>query len=104
MSGKSAGRKLVAIYPGSFDPLTNGHLDVISRGSRLADKFVVTVFNNSQKQPIFSVAERVSMIREAALAFENVEVDAFDGLLVNYATRRGANAILLGIWAKRSIL
>ncbi len=94
-----AGRKLRAVYPGSFDPLTNGHLDVISRGSRLADELVVAVLNNSQKQPLFSVAERVGMIREDTLQFDNVEVDSFDGLLVNYLARRGANVILRGIRA-----
>jgi len=99
MSGTSAKGRLVAVYPGSFDPLTNGHLDVISRGSRLADELIVAVLNNSQKQPIFSVAERVAMLREATSGFDHVEVDAFDGLLVHYAERRGANVILRGIRA-----
>ena len=99
MPGTSANRPLVAVYPGSFDPLTNGHLDVISRGSRIADQLIVAVLNNSLKSPIFSVSERVAMIHEATGGFDNVEVDAFDGLLVHYTARRGANVILRGIRA-----
>jgi pantetheine-phosphate adenylyltransferase len=92
-------RRLIAIYPGSFDPPTNGHLDLIARGSRLADQLIVAVLNNSQKTPLFSVEERMQMIRETSAQFANVEVDSFDGLLVDYASRRGANAILRGIRA-----
>ena len=90
---------LVGIYPGSFDPLTNGHLDLIARGSRLVDRLIVAILNNTQKQPLFSVQERSEMIREATRKWENVEVDFFDGLLVDYAGRRGAHAILRGIRA-----
>src|SRR3954451_2073895 len=86
--------RLVAIYPGSFDPLTNGHLDLISRGSRLFDQLVVSILNNTQKQPLFELEERVQTIREATAKLSNVEVDSFQGLLVDYASRRGANAIL----------
>ncbi len=90
--------RLIAIYPGSFDPLTNGHLDLISRGSRLFDQLIVAILSNSQKQPLFAVTDRIQMIREAA-NFSNVEVDSFNGLLVDYAASRGANAILRGIRA-----
>jgi pantetheine-phosphate adenylyltransferase len=98
VEGARKGR-LVAIYPGSFDPLTNGHLDVISRASRLADHLIVAILSNSQKQALFEVQERKEMVREATASFSNVEVDSFDGLLVDYAARRGANAILRGIRA-----
>ncbi len=92
-------RRLIAIYPGSFDPLTNGHLDLISRGSSLADRLIVAVLRNTQKLPLFTIEERIEMIQEAAGAFSNVEVDSFDGLLIDYAARRHANAILRGIRA-----
>ena len=95
----SPDRRLVAIYPGSFDPPTNGHLDLIARGSRLADQLIVAILNNSQKTPLFTVAERLEMMRESTAQFANVEVDSFDGLLVDYAAQRGANAILRGIRA-----
>lgn len=91
--------RLVAIYPGSFDPLTNGHLDLISRGSRLFDRLIVSILSNTEKQPLFELRERIQMISEAAIEFPNVEVDSFDGLLVEYAARRNANAILRGIRA-----
>jgi pantetheine-phosphate adenylyltransferase len=91
--------RLIAIYPGSFDPLTNGHLDLISRGSRLFDRLIVSILNNTQKQPLFELEERIQTIREATVKLSNVEVDSFQGLLVDYASRRGANAILRGIRA-----
>jgi pantetheine-phosphate adenylyltransferase len=91
--------RLLAIYPGSFDPLTNGHLDLISRGSRLFDRLIVSILNNTQKQPLFELDERIQTIREATVKLSNVEVDSFRGLLVDYASRRGANAILRGIRA-----
>ena len=91
--------RLVAIYPGSFDPLTNGHLDLISRGSRLFDRLIVSILNNTQKQPLFELEERIQTIREATAKLSNVEVDSFQGLLVDYASRRRANAILRGIRA-----
>jgi pantetheine-phosphate adenylyltransferase len=99
MPGTSAERRLVAIYPGSFDPLTNGHLDMIARGSRLADHLIVAILRNTQKQPLFSVEERAEMIGAATSALANVEIDSFEGLLVEYAARKGANAILRGIRA-----
>lgn len=89
----------VAIYPGSFDPITNGHLDLIERGSRLAGRLIVAVARNLDKSPLFSVEERVEMLREVVAPFANVEVGSFEGLLVNYAAARGANMILRGIRA-----
>ena len=70
---------IVAIYPGSFDPITNGHLDLIERGARLVGKLVVAVLRNEKKQPLFSVQERMEMLREVVTEFPNVEVDFFDG-------------------------
>ena len=95
----STPRSVTAIYPGSFDPITNGHLDVISRGSRLASRLIVAVLKNDGKQPLFSVEERVEIMREVLAPFSNVEVGCFDGLLVEYAAAQGANVILRGIRA-----
>jgi pantetheine-phosphate adenylyltransferase len=89
----------VAIYPGSFDPVTCGHLDLIERGARLFDRLVVAILRNEQKQALFSVAERIAMAREAVSEYPHVEVDSFDGLLVEYARRQGAAVILRGIRA-----
>jgi pantetheine-phosphate adenylyltransferase len=89
----------VAIYPGSFDPITNGHLDIISRGSRLVDRLVVAVLRNQSKNPLFSVEERLELIREVTRRFSNVEIAAFDGLLADFAASRGASMILRGIRA-----
>jgi pantetheine-phosphate adenylyltransferase len=88
---------LVAIYPGSFDPPTNGHLDLIARGARLADKLIVAVLRNTQKNALFTIAERCEMLKESSAHLANVEIDSFDGLLVDYAGRRGANVILRGL-------
>ncbi|MEX2261059.1 MAG: pantetheine-phosphate adenylyltransferase [Bryobacteraceae bacterium] len=90
---------LIAIYPGSFDPLTNGHLDLIERGSRLFNRLIVAILRNESKQPLFSVEERMEMVQEVVKVFPNVEVDCFDGLLVDYAAERGARALLRGIRA-----
>jgi len=90
---------VVAIYPGSFDPITNGHLDLIGRGARLFSKLIVAILENDAKEPLFSVAERMEMLREATRGFANVEVDSFRGLLVNYAASRGATVLLRGIRA-----
>jgi len=90
---------LVAIYPGSFDPVTNGHLDLIARGSRVVERLIVAVLRNESKQALFSVEERLEMVREVVRPFANVDVESFDGLLVDYAASRGANLILRGIRA-----
>ena len=90
---------VVAIYPGSFDPLTNGHLDLIERGRRLVGKLVISVLNNEAKHPLFSVEERLDMLRAAVGGMDNVEIDSFDGLLAEYAAQRGASVILRGIRA-----
>jgi pantetheine-phosphate adenylyltransferase len=92
-------REVVGIYPGSFDPITNGHLDLIQRGSRIVDRLVVAVLANEHKQPLFNVEERRQMLLEVVADYPNVEVDAFDGLLVDYASRKGASVILRGIRA-----
>ena len=89
----------IAIYPGSFDPVTNGHLDLIERGEKMFDLLIVAVLQNAEKQPLFSVNERVEMLREVTKRWPDVEVDVFDGLLVDYARRRGAGVILRGIRA-----
>jgi pantetheine-phosphate adenylyltransferase len=90
---------VIGIYPGTFDPLTSGHLDLIERGSHLVDKLIVSVLANEAKQPLFSVTERTEMLREATAHFDNVEVDSFDGLLVEYGAARGATLLLRGIRA-----
>jgi pantetheine-phosphate adenylyltransferase len=90
---------LVAIYPGSFDPITYGHLDLIARGAKLADRLVVSILRNESKQTLFTVNERMSMLEEVLRDYSNVEIESFDGLLVDYAARRGASVILRGIRA-----
>jgi len=90
---------VVAIYPGSFDPITNGHLDMIARSSKLFDKLVVAVLQNRAKHPLFDVEERKEMLNEVVGHIENVEIDSFDGLLVDYAARRQARVIIRGIRA-----
>jgi pantetheine-phosphate adenylyltransferase len=87
----------LAIFPGSFDPLTNGHLDVIHRAASLFDRVVVAVLINSAKQPAFSNEERVQMIREATSGSTNIDVDTFDGLLADYVRARGAVAVVRGL-------
>jgi pantetheine-phosphate adenylyltransferase len=89
----------VAIYPGSFDPVTNGHLDLIGRGERMFDHLIVAVLKNLEKQPLFSHSERVEMLREVTRQWDSVEVDVFEGLLVDFARKRGAGVILRGIRA-----
>jgi pantetheine-phosphate adenylyltransferase len=89
----------VAIYPGSFDPVTNGHLDIIERGAGIFDKVIVGVLLNASKNPLFSLEERLDMLRRVTTRWQNVEIDSFDGLLVAYATAKGARVILRGIRA-----
>lgn len=92
-------RQITAIYPGSFDPVTNGHLDLIERASRLFDRLVVAILLNPEKDPLFSVEERVEMLRQVVGHLPNVEIDTFEGLLVDYARRQGARVLLRGIRA-----
>lgn len=89
----------LVIYPGSFDPITNGHLDLIERGARMFDHLVVAILTNIEKRPFFTVHERVDMLREVTRGMSNVSVDTFSGLLVDYAKRKKARAILRGIRA-----
>ena len=88
-----------AIYPGSFDPLTNGHLDVIERAVKLFDHVIVAVAKNESKQPLFSLEERVELVRRCIKHIPNAEADSFDSLLVNYVERRNAQAIVRGLRA-----
>jgi pantetheine-phosphate adenylyltransferase len=92
-------KRIKAIYPGSFDPPTNGHLDVIERGSKIFDELIVAVLGNPEKDPLFSVADRRKMLEAMIEGFDNVSVDTFDGLTVDYALRVGASAVLRGIRA-----
>ncbi|MEI6667872.1 MAG: pantetheine-phosphate adenylyltransferase [Acidobacteriota bacterium] len=95
----SASRNRVAVYPGSFDPLTNGHVDIILRGARLFDSIVVAILRNAEKAPLFTTEERVDTVREVFGEYPNVDVEAFDGLLVDYAQRRKASVIVRGLRA-----
>jgi pantetheine-phosphate adenylyltransferase len=88
-----------AIYPGTFDPVTNGHLDLIKRGLKIFDAIIIAVAENPRKSPLFTVDERVDMIRQAAEGIDNVMVEAFDCLLVEYVKSRGGNAIIKGLRA-----
>ena len=92
-------RGVTAIYPGSFDPITNGHLDLIQRGSRLFDRLIVSVLRNETKEPLFSAAERMAMLNEVVGKYPNVAVDSFAGLLVDHAGRHSATVLLRGIRA-----
>ena len=89
----------LAVYPGSFDPLTNGHVDIITRGARLFDRIIVAILVNAEKAPLFSMAERVEISRVVFKDYPNVEVDTFDGLLVDYVKRRKAGVIVRGLRA-----
>jgi pantetheine-phosphate adenylyltransferase len=93
-------RQIVAIYPGSFDPVTNGHLDLINRGRKLFDRLIVAIAYNPDKgDPLFSIEERMEMLRAMTVDLENVTVDAFEGLLMTYCIEKNANAVLRGIRA-----
>lgn len=89
----------VAVYPGSFDPVTLGHLDIIERTARIMDRVIIGVLNNNSKTPLFSVEERVNMLRSVTAHITNVEVQSFDGLLVDFVRKNGANVIVRGLRA-----
>jgi pantetheine-phosphate adenylyltransferase len=86
-----------AVYPGSFDPVTNGHLDIINRSSKIVDKLIVAILNNSSKSPLFSLEERVEMLKLATKHLENVEIATFSGLLVDFMNQAKANIIVKGL-------
>jgi pantetheine-phosphate adenylyltransferase len=90
---------VTALYPGTFDPPTNGHIDLIQRGSKLFDHLIVAILNNPTKDPLFSVEERMEMLLESTAALENVTVATFGGLMVDFARQQGASAVLRGIRA-----
>jgi pantetheine-phosphate adenylyltransferase len=89
----------IAIYPGTFDPLTNGHLSIIHRALKIFDKLIIAILVNPKKTPLFSSEERKAMIEEVLKDRSNVEIDSFDGLLVDYAVKRGSNVIIRGLRA-----
>lgn len=89
----------IAIYPGTFDPMTYGHLDVVKRAAEIFDKVIITVAYNAAKQPLFTTEERLAMIRQSVKTLKNVEVDSFRGLLVTYAKKKKATAIIRGLRA-----
>lgn len=92
-------KRVIAIYPGTFDPPTNGHLDLIQRGAKIFDQLVVGILSNAEKSPLFSVEERREMLIECTAQWDNVRVESFQGLLVDYARSLGAQAVLRGIRA-----
>lgn len=95
---RSAEQK-IAVYPGSFDPVTNGHLDIIERGLKLFDKLIVTIMFNPAKKSLFTVEERLELLEKSLEKFSNIEIDSFSGLLVDYAAKQKARAILRGMRA-----
>lgn len=92
-------RTRLAVYPGSFDPVTNGHVDIIERGTHLFDKIIVAILVNVEKSPLFSMEERVDIVREVFKGRPNVEVDTFNGLLIDYVANRKADVIVRGLRA-----
>ena len=93
------GKVCLAVYPGTFDPITNGHLDIIRRGSRLFDRVIVAILGNPEKSPLFTLEERVDLIQKVVAGLPNVSVETFRGLLVDWARGRGANVIVRGLRA-----
>jgi len=89
----------VALYPGSFDPVTLGHLDIIKRGSNVFDRVIVAVLHNSSKSPLFSIEERVHLLKETTKHLPNIEIDSFQGLMIDYARQRQVNVVLRGLRA-----
>ena len=89
----------IAVYPGTFDPVTNGHLDLVERGRRHVDRLIVAILRNEDKRPMFSVQERIEFLRDAVKPWPSVEIDSFEGLLVDYARAVGASMILRGLRA-----
>ena len=90
---------VIALYPGTFDPPTNGHIDLIQRGAKLFDHLIVSILNNPGKDPLFTVEERAEMLRESTTGMSNVSVATFDGLMIDFARQQGAKAVLRGIRA-----
>lgn len=91
--------KVTAVYPGTFDPITNGHLDIIGRGVGLFDQIIVALLKNADKEPLFSLPERIEIVTSVVKRFPKVRVESFDGLLIDYARSRGARAIVRGLRA-----
>ena len=89
----------IAVYPGSFDPMTNGHLDIIKRAAKTFDKVYVAILTNSAKNPEFSISQRIDWLKRGTCDLDNVEIECFSGLLVNYANEKGANIIIKGLRA-----
>ena len=92
-------KERTAIYPGTFDPITNGHISIVKRGLKIFDKLIIAILNNPQKTPLFSLEERIHMISECLKGLENVEIDTFDELLVDYVVHKDSNVILRGLRA-----
>ncbi len=88
-----------AIYPGTFDPITNGHLSILSRALKIFDKLIIAILNNPNKTPLFSIEERIVMMKEVLKDMPNIEIDFYDGLLVDYAVEKGANVVIRGLRA-----
>ena len=89
----------IAVYPGTFDPITNGHLSILTRALKIFDKLIIAILNNPHKAPLFSLDERISMIKQVLKDKSNIEIDSFDGLLVDYVVQKGSNVIIRGLRA-----
>ena len=89
----------VCIYPGSFDPITYGHIDIMERAAKIADKLIVAVLNNRDKKSLFTVEERLEMIKESVKDYDNIEIESFEGLLVDYAKKKNAKIVIRGLRA-----